>query len=90
MVHCASILQLKQNNYPQTTFFTLQSTFFCHTEGVKYKEQTMPFACILTNRKAKWTMKSELNYTLEGEITPTRSKYYVYHRGRIRGLVKKI
>jgi hypothetical protein len=46
-------------------YFTLKSTFFCHSKGRKYKEQTMENAHVVTNKKAKLTMTSEPNYTLE-------------------------
>jgi hypothetical protein len=31
-------------------FVILKSTFFCHTEGVKYKEQAILYAHVLTDK----------------------------------------
>jgi hypothetical protein len=45
---------------------------------VKYKEQTMPGAHVITDIKDKQTVKCELKYNLDGGIISMRSKQYVY------------
>jgi hypothetical protein len=36
---------------PERYFSTLKSTFFCHTEGVKYEKQAIPYAHVFTDDK---------------------------------------
>jgi hypothetical protein len=54
---------------PELNFCTFKPTFFYHNGGVKYG-QAIPYAHVLTNKKAKWTFnKYEPIKFYKGDIT---------------------